>query len=75
MMCYLRRIKCYIHKNPARVYAFCFAVAAFVTRMYPDIPVEAVVVLLLALLGVGDRIQRVEDKKTLEALYTEPPKD
>jgi hypothetical protein len=43
--------------------------------MYPDIPVEAVVVLLLALLGVGDRIQRVEDKKTLEALYTEPPKD
>ena len=75
MMCYIHRIKCYIYKNPARVYAFCSALAAFITRMFPEIPVEAVVVLLLALLGVGDRIQRVEDKKTLEALYTEPPKN
>jgi hypothetical protein len=43
--------------------------------MYPDIPVEVVVVLLLAFLGVGDKVQRVEDQKTLKALYTEPPKD
>ena len=71
----MRRIKAYVHNNPARVYAFCFAIATFITRMYPDIPVEAVVVVLLALLGVGDRVQRVEDKKTLEALYKQPPKN
>jgi hypothetical protein len=71
----MHRVKAYVHNNPARVYAFCFAIAAFVTRMYPDIPVEAVVVVLLALLGVGDRVQRVEDKKTLEALYKQPPKN
>jgi len=71
----MTRIKDYIRKNPARVYAFVFALAAFIARMCPQMPIEAVVVLLLAFLGIGDRVQRVEDQKTLKALYTEPPKD
>lgn len=69
----MNSVKAYIHKNPARVYALCVAVATFVARMYPEIPIEAVVVILLALLGIGDSVQRVEDKKTLEALYKQPP--
>jgi hypothetical protein len=71
----MTQIKGYIYKNPARVYAFCFAFAAFITRMYPEIPIEALVVVLLAFLGVGDKVQKVEDQKTLKALYTDPPKD
>lgn len=66
-------IKAYVRKNPARVYALAFALAAFISRLYPEIPIEAVVVVLLAFLGIGNGVQRLEDKKTLVALYTTPP--
>lgn len=69
----IAKFRAYIKRNPARVYAFCFALAAFAARLYPSIPVEAVVVVFLAFLGIGNGVQRLEDKKTLEALYKMPP--
>jgi hypothetical protein len=68
-------VKAYLRKNPARVYAFFFAIAAFFARLYPEVPIEAVVVVLLAFLGVGNKVQKIEDAKTLKALYTTPPEE
>jgi hypothetical protein len=63
----------FIHRNPARVAAFVSSlVALLVTALSPDLPVEQAVVFVLSALGLGEYAQRVEDKKTIEALYTDP---
>ena len=71
----MNRIKDFAKANPARIYAFAFALAAFVARLYPEIPVEVVILVLLAFLGIGNKVQKVEDAKTLKALYTTPPEE
>ena len=71
----MTRLKGFIKNNPARVYAFAFAIAAFVARVYPEIPIEVVALILLTFLGIGNKVQKVEDQKTLKALYTTPPED
>ena len=63
-----------MRRNPARIYALGAALATFFARVYPDIPVEFVIILVLTLLGVGNRVQNIEDKKTLKALYMMPPR-
>ena len=63
----------FIHRNPARVAAFVSSlVALLVTALSPDLPVEQAIVFVLSALGLGEYAQRVEDKKTIEALYTDP---
>ena len=63
----------FIHRNPARVAAFVSSlVALLVTALSPDLPVEQAVVFVLSALGLGEYAQRVENKKTIEALYTDP---
>lgn len=67
------KLQNFIKDNPARVYAFAFAIAAFIARVYPEIPIEAVILVLLTFLGIGNKVQKIEDAKTLKALYTTPP--
>lgn len=71
----MTKVRRFIRKNPARIYAFAFALAAFVARLYPEIPVEVVILVLLTFLGIGNKVQKVEDAKTLKALYTTPPEE
>lgn len=68
------RLRRYLRRNPARVYSFCVALAAFISRMHPEIPTEVFVVVVLAILGVGNRVQTIEDRKTIKALYMTPPR-
>lgn len=63
-----------MRRNPARVYSLAAALAAFVGKLYPEIPVEFMVILVFALLGIGNQVQKVEDRKTLKALYMTPPR-
>lgn len=68
----MEKLKAFAHKNPARIAAFVSsAVALLVSAISPDMPVEAAVAFVLSALGLGEYAQRVEDKKTEEALYTE----
>lgn len=67
-------VRKYILRNPARVYSLGAALATFVARLHPDIPIEFFVLIALTLLGVGNRVQKIEDQKTLKALYMTPPR-
>ena len=68
----MEKLKAFAHKNPARVAAFVSStVALFVAALVPDMPTEAAVAFVLSALGLGEYAQRVEDKKTEEALYTD----
>lgn len=66
----LERLKGFAHRNPVRVTAWISAsIALLLTVFAPDLPVEPVVVFVLSSLGLGEYAQRVENKKTVEALY------
>lgn len=68
----MEKLKSFIHKNPARIAAFVSsAVALLVSAVSPDMPTEAAVAFVLSALGLGEYAQRVEDKKTELALYTD----
>ena len=68
----MEKLKAFAHKNPVRVAAFVSStVALFISIVSPDVPTEAAVAFVLSALGLGEYAQRVEDKKTETALYTD----
>jgi hypothetical protein len=72
----LNSLKEFAYRNPVRVTAWVTAtVALLVTAFAPDLPVEPVVIFVLSSLGLGEYAQRVENKKTIEALYLEPDEE
>lgn len=72
----LARLKEFAYRNPVRVTAWVTAtVGLLVTAFAPELPVEPVVIFVLSSLGLGEYAQRMENKKTVEALYMEPDED
>lgn len=70
----VQRFKDFLHKNPARVAAWVSSTVAIVLAVVlPDLPVEPVTIFVLSTLGLGEFAQRVENNKTIEALYTSIP--
>ena len=68
----MEKLKSFAHKNPARIAAFVSSAVALVfAAFFPDMPSEAAVAFVLSALGLGEYAQRVEDKKTELALYTD----
>jgi phosphate/sulfate permease len=69
-------MKNFIEKNPARVAAFISSsVALILTAVNSDMPVEATVVFIMSVLGLGEYTQRKEDAKTQAALLETSPLD
>lgn len=69
----MEKIKSFVHRNPARIAAFVSStVALIVAALAPEMPTEAAVAFVLSALGLGEYAQRVENKKTEIALYTDP---
>ena len=68
-------IKKYAHKNPAIAYGWLVVISTYIVKQFPSLPNELIAVSLLSLLGLGKRVQSIEDGKTEEALYTNPPKE
>ena len=72
----MQKVKDFVHNNPVRIAAFVSsAVALVVAFLVPDVPTEPAIAFVLSALGLGEFAQRAEDKKTMEALFTEVPKD
>lgn len=66
----------FIDRNPARVAAFVSSsVALILTAINSDMPVEATVVFIMSVLGLGEYTQRKEDAKTQAALLETSPLD
>lgn len=69
----MKKLKAFVERNPVRVAAWVSSTVAIVLAVVlPDLPVEPVTVFVLSSLGLGEYAQRVEDEKTLAALYTDP---
>ncbi|MFG3349228.1 hypothetical protein ACGF1Z_29745 [Streptomyces sp. NPDC048018] len=57
----------FISKHPARIYAVAVAALALVAHYRPELPSALVLGLVAAVLGVGEAVQRTEDRKTATA--------
>lgn len=72
----MEKIKDFVYNNPVRIAAFVSsAVALAVSFLVPDVPTEPAIAFVLSALGLGEFAQRAEDKKTIEALFTDVPAD
>lgn len=68
----MNKIKDLIHKHPVRVAAWVSStVVLIVTAVSPELDPDAAVIFVLSSLGLGEYAQRVENKKTAEASYSE----
>lgn len=69
----LEALKAFAHRNPARIAALITSlVAVLVAGLKSDLPADALAILILSSLGLGEFAQRTENKKTQDALETDP---
>jgi magnesium-transporting ATPase (P-type) len=72
----MANLKEFVHNNPVRIAAFVSSAVALVVAFFvPDVPTEPAIAFVLSALGLGEFAQRAEDKKTLDALFTEVPEE
>jgi magnesium-transporting ATPase (P-type) len=65
------KISSYSSKYPARISGYISALILWLHKYFPDKTLELVVPSVILLIGLGEFSQRLEDKKTIKALYTE----
>lgn len=62
----------FVKAHAARFYAVAVALFALVAHYVPELPTELALGLVAAVLGVGEAVQRTEDRKTAEAYAVYP---
>ena len=67
----LHKISLYIQKYPARISGYMSAITLNASKYWSNLPLGLIVPIAMLLILMGEGSQRLEDKKTLEALYTE----
>ena len=65
------KISKYLKKHPVRVSGYISALIIYLNKSFPNIPIEIIIPTVMFVIGMGESVQRVENKKTLKALYTE----
>lgn len=60
----------YIQKYPARISGYMSAITLNASKYWSNLPLGLIVPIAMILIMMGEGSQRLEDKKTLEALYT-----
>ncbi|MEV6840290.1 hypothetical protein AB0N17_38330 [Streptomyces sp. NPDC051133] len=63
----------FIHVHSTRLYAIAAAALSLIAYYVQDLPTGLILALIAAVLGTGEAIQRVEDRKTRQALLLDPP--
>lgn len=67
----LSKLSFYINKYPARIAGYVSAITLNVTHLWPSFPIGLISPVAMLLIILGEGSQRMEDKKTLKALYAE----
>ncbi|QPB09782.1 holin class III [Streptomyces phage Shady] len=62
----------FVKTNPARVYAVVVSALALVAFYVPTLPVELLLGVVAATLGLGEAVQRTENAKTATAFAALP---
>jgi hypothetical protein len=66
----LHHISIYIHKYPARITGYMSAISLNAMKYWEKVPVGIMIPVAMLLIMMGEGAQRMEDKKTIQALYT-----
>jgi hypothetical protein len=66
-----QKLASYVKRYPARVAGYISAVLVYVNKSFPNIPVDIIIPTIMFIVGIGESAQRVENKKTIKALYVE----
>jgi hypothetical protein len=67
----LKHVSFYINKYPARISGYISAIILNVSHLWTTFPIGLFVPVAMLLIMMGEGSQRLEDKKTVKALYTE----
>jgi hypothetical protein len=67
---FFHRIDVYIHKYPARITGYLSAIGVNAEKYWQKLPLGLIVPFAMLLIMMGEGSQRMEDKKTIQALYT-----
>ena len=67
----LSKVSHYVNKYPARIAGYVSAITLNISHMWPNFPIGLLVPVAMIFIILGEGSQRMEDKKTLKALYTE----
>ena len=63
-------ISLYIQKYPARISGYLSAISLNAMKYWTNVPVGLLIPVAMLLVMIGEGSQRLEDKKTVQALYT-----
>ncbi|MEN8656399.1 hypothetical protein ABCR94_38950 [Streptomyces sp. 21So2-11] len=63
----------FLSAHGVRLYGVLAALLPLLLLRWPDLPSAALLAFAAVLLGVGEAAQRVENTKTLSALYSDSP--
>ena len=63
-------VSLYIQKYPARISGYISAISLNAMKYWTNVPVGLLVPVAMMLIMIGEGSQRLEDKKTVQALYT-----
>jgi hypothetical protein len=61
----------YIQKYPARLSGYMSAISLNAMKYWTNVPTGLLIPIAMILIMIGEGSQRLEDKKTLHALYTQ----
>jgi hypothetical protein len=70
----IQSIRGYFHNNPMVAYGWLTALTTYIVKKFPEIPNDLILLTLMTLFGLSVKVQKVENRKTKDALYKEPPK-
>ena len=70
-----KRIAIYFRMNPARISSYISCLVMYLHKHLSQLPLDIMVPSVMIMIGFGEYSQRVEDRKTVEALYTESAAD
>lgn len=67
----MKHLSFYIRKYPSRMSGYLSAIILNASKMWTGLPIGLLIPIAMILIVLGEGSQRLEDKKTLKALYTE----
>lgn len=65
------RLALYTRKNPARIAGYLSALVMYINKHWPSLPLDIVIPSIMIMIGLGESSQRLENKKTKMALYSD----
>jgi hypothetical protein len=66
-------LSCYVRKYPSRISGYLSATILWFHVHNPLIPIELIIPSVMILIGLGEFAQGIEDKKTMNAIYSDNP--